>query len=131
MIEIIRNARPTLEQGSVALLMPNFDGIHPVLHQGRYLAPMEFKIRFHFSRSQILKVLKLERPTLHHGTKPGRLETSNHTVTQEERFWAKRIFDRSRFYESRDKTVASGGYISKEFFKKLVPVGFYRPLVKT
>ena len=44
LIEIIRNAWPALEKGSIALPMPNFDGIHPVLHQDRRLASMEFKI---------------------------------------------------------------------------------------
>ena len=48
LIEIIRNAFPTFEMGSVVLSMLNFDRICPVLHQDRRPGSMELRIRFHF-----------------------------------------------------------------------------------
>ena len=44
LIEIIRNAFPTFEMGSVVLSMVNFDRIRHVLHQNRRLAFRQFKI---------------------------------------------------------------------------------------
>ena len=56
LIEIIRNAWPIFEMGSVMLLLPNFDRIRPVLYPNRRLASMEFKIRFHFFQESNSKV---------------------------------------------------------------------------